>query len=175
MLQIGVIGDLFVYKTTDILKLLYKDRPEGNMASIITVCIDERREHNAFQNKFDILIINNNMKKQSQKNLLESGVFSEVAIINSDEKNIYKALSCNRIITYGLNSRACVTASSVSENSVLFCIQRALRTLSGNTVEQQEFSITVNDTEDDIHSILAAVTSALVGDFTIEKICACLQ
>lgn len=176
MLKIGVIGDLFVYKTTDILKLFYKGKSDADRVKIIPIAINEAASLDAFQGEFDILIINNNLKKQSQESLIKSGISSKVTIINSDEKNIYKSLNNSKsIITYGFNNKACVTASSVSESSVLFCIQRVLHTLSGNTVVQQEFSISVKDTEDNIHSILAAVTSALIDDFSVEKICAALE
>jgi UDP-N-acetylmuramyl pentapeptide synthase len=66
-------------------------------------------------------------------------------IINADDADIFSALGENRakVITYGFNSRACITASSVTEDGLQLCIQRSFVDLGGNTRSPQEFSAPV--------------------------------
>jgi UDP-N-acetylmuramate-alanine ligase len=123
------------------------------------------------ENNFDVLIINSldtdktiyigKNKKDAENN--------RIILLNSDEKNIFKALQNNvgsaSVITYGLNSKACVTASSISDATVQFCIQRALPTLTGEVMEQQEFTVKADTLNNDVNSILAAVTAAILNGF----------
>ena len=44
------------------------------------------------------------------------------------------------IITFGFNTKATITASSVEEN-ILICIQRNLKDIYNNIIEQQEIKI----------------------------------
>ena len=67
-----------------------------------------------------------------------------VVLLNSD-----KVLLCGfgfggdsaQLITYGLNSRACITASSIEEDDVQICLQRGFTTVSGSEALPQEFSV----------------------------------
>ena len=45
------------------------------------------------------------------------------------------------IITYGFNSKATITASSVNENEILLCIQRNILNLNKKLIEPQEINI----------------------------------
>lgn len=79
-------------------------------------------------------------------------------IVNADDTEILSALgqTSARVITYGFNPRACITASSVSENGLQVCIQRAFVDLAGITRPPQEFSAPVT-------SLGAAAAWAVVG------------
>jgi UDP-N-acetylmuramyl pentapeptide synthase len=64
-------------------------------------------------------------------------------IVNADSKAIYPLLSHNRsarLITYGFNSKSCITASSVTDGNMQICIQRRFTGTDGHTREPQEFS-----------------------------------
>ncbi len=125
-----------------------------------------------FNNSYDVLIINSlanaNFCIENYEN--ESSENNKVIILNSDESNILKALNTEdcgntKIITYGLNNKACVTASSISDDSVQCCIQRSLPAFSGEILEQQEFPVKTHEkNKTDVYSVLAAVTAALVND-----------
>ncbi|MDR2649111.1 MAG: hypothetical protein LBB94_05265, partial [Clostridiales bacterium] len=67
------------------------------------------------------------------------------------------------LITYGFNSKVCVTASSVTENEIQICVQRDLPTLRGGRVDQQEFGVIVDTEACDAENWLAAITTALVA------------
>jgi len=62
-------------------------------------------------------------------------------VVNSDDKTIFPLLSGNeaRLITYGFNARACITASSVSDDGLQVCIQRAFQGIDGEERLPQEF------------------------------------
>ena len=45
------------------------------------------------------------------------------------------------VITYGFNSKATITASSVEEDNTLLCIQRNIKTIRQKEIEQQEIAI----------------------------------
>ncbi|NLK97208.1 Mur ligase family protein [Defluviitalea saccharophila] len=97
-----------------------------------------------------------------------------VSIVNADDRSIFKLLKGNKthLITYGFNSKASITASSIQEEEfnkrVQCCVQRTLTTFSGKELEPQEFSITLplkNDQE--LYSALAAITAAMINDVVI--------
>ncbi len=88
-------------------------------------------------------------------------------LVNTDDIDIFKHLNIKNgnIITYGLNSKSSVTASSIRENSVTVCIQRAIPSLAGAKIEQQEFNVTVSPKhKENVSHMLAAVTAALIDD-----------
>lgn len=90
-------------------------------------------------------------------------------MFNSDEKNTARLLKDTLIISYGLNSIATVTASSIDsgENFLCFqyCLQRSILGFSGKKIEPMEFPVKLINTEIDIHSALAVVTFALMYNF----------
>ncbi|MCL2198110.1 MAG: hypothetical protein FWB80_04225 [Defluviitaleaceae bacterium] len=65
-------------------------------------------------------------------------------IVNADDKTIFSMLekipARSRLITYGFNNRACITASSVTRDGVQVCIQRGFYGLDGLEREPREFS-----------------------------------
>ncbi|MCL2604735.1 MAG: hypothetical protein FWD90_09670 [Defluviitaleaceae bacterium] len=88
-------------------------------------------------------------------------------IINADNADIFSSLGENRakVITYGFNTRACITASSVTEDGMQLCIQRAFVDLEGFTRSPQEFSAPVT-------SLGAAAAWAVVGYNGSKALCA---
>ena len=90
-------------------------------------------------------------------------------IMNPDQKDIlaYAANSRGLIITYGFNNKVCVTASSVMENEIQICVQRDLPTLSGKSVDQQEFGVSADTENRSPENLLAAITAALVADVQV--------
>ncbi|MCL1844002.1 MAG: hypothetical protein FWF79_09330 [Defluviitaleaceae bacterium] len=67
-------------------------------------------------------------------------------IINADDKTIFPFLTnCEaKLITYGFNNRACITASSVTNDEMQVCIQRNFQGINGEDREPGEFSARVN-------------------------------
>ncbi|MDR1643597.1 MAG: hypothetical protein LBT59_28200 [Clostridiales bacterium] len=95
-----------------------------------------------------------------------------VLVMNPDCKEVLResSQSPGLVITYGFNSKACVTASSVMDNEMQICIQRDLPTLNGSHLEQQEFSVAVDTLEKDPLHLLAAFAAIMVCNADVEKL-----
>jgi UDP-N-acetylmuramoyl-L-alanyl-D-glutamate--2,6-diaminopimelate ligase len=97
-------------------------------------------------------------------------------IFNNDDDMVLKALagSKNTVITYGLNKKAAVTATSIDINQQTtfnYCLQRSFTTNNGNTVEPFEMPISMNILGSrSIYNALAVITCALYYDADIEHI-----
>jgi UDP-N-acetylmuramoyl-L-alanyl-D-glutamate--2,6-diaminopimelate ligase len=101
---------------------------------------------------------------------------SKPIIFNNDDDMVLKALagSKNTVITYGLNKKAAVTATSIDINQQTtfnYCLQRSFTTNNGNTVEPFEMPISMNILGSrSIYNALAVITCALYYDADIEHI-----
>jgi len=126
----------------------------------------------------DILIIN-------AKPETPSAFICEAAVVDTDNKDILKFLTKYnaRVVSYGFNHKASVTASSIHDDKVVFCVQRAFQTLSGAEVYQREFSVctgfyTINKIGDKnisysqyvTNCLLPAVTTALTAGVPAEDL-----
>lgn len=103
-------------------------------------------------------------------------------IINNDDDMVLQALEkCkdNIVISYGLNKKAAVIATSIDiSQSVTFnyCLQRNFITNSGNVLEPFEIPITMNMMGSRcVYNALAVITCALYYDIDIEQIKKTLQ
>lgn len=100
-----------------------------------------------------------------------------IAIINADYKKPYPKTFCGerlQLITYGLNSKSSITASSIQledrEGMIQFCLQRDILDLTGKQIESQESTIYINEQwTHDIHLLLAVFSTSLVCGFTMPK------
>jgi len=63
-------------------------------------------------------------------------------VVNADDRAIFPLLASSeaKLITYGFNNKACITASSVTDDGVQVCIQRAFYGIDGAEKLPQEFS-----------------------------------
>lgn len=96
----------------------------------------------------DILINNKNTNMQKNKEILKSIINnSKNIILNSDiieNLDMVKNLNLS-IITYGFNSKATITMSSLNDTNMLVCLQRNIKILDGSMVEQQEVNIELEE------------------------------
>jgi len=86
-------------------------------------------------------------------------------VINADDTDIFPYLEgCSaRLLTYGLNSRSCVTASSITDNDLLVCLQRAFVSIDGTIREPQEYPIPLTMDCDPMLVLGAAAACAACG------------
>lgn len=98
----------------------------------------------------DDILINNKKNKNVQKNkeILKSIINnSKNIILNSDiieNLDMVKNLNLS-IITYGFNSKATITMSSLNDDNMLVCLQRNIKIIDGSMVEQQEVNIELEE------------------------------
>lgn len=86
-------------------------------------------------------------------------------VVNSDDKSIFPLLSQSEatLITYGFNTRACITASSVTDDGLQVCIQRAFYGINGEERLPQEFSAKIDAPESSTNVLAAAAAWAICG------------
>ena len=70
---------------------------------------------------------------------------NDYLVVNADDKAIFPYINKlgAKLITYGFNNKACITASSVTDDSLHVCIQREFTSLDGNQRIPQEFAAPV--------------------------------
>jgi UDP-N-acetylmuramyl tripeptide synthase len=125
--------------------------------------------------KFDVLI-QTALEQESEKlieeiqkligNIKENGYI----IFNSDSIQKINFL-CDKVypITYGLNRKNTVTASSIDDIEGLcfsYCLQRAIFTMSNTIVQPFDKPVKVNGKSDNVYYYLAAFTCIIVLGFS---------
>lgn len=143
------------YIKNEITKLSKKNRFE-------IINLNKKSIENVKNIKFDTLIINEKIEEffKNSKYLEEIIEKSNYIIINSDIITNLTPINNNKaqVITYGLNSKASLTISSVNEDSVLICIQRAIKSVYNKIIEEQEINVKLeNNNINRIYNILPIV------------------
>ena len=107
------------------------------------ILVNKNSVKNLFNIKFDFLIIDKNIFNNND-DLVKIILNSNRIIVNADyDENLepIKNLKLN-VITYGMNSKATLTLSSVSDRGVLLSLQRAIKNYKKELIEPQEIKIT---------------------------------
>jgi len=105
--------------------------------------INKNSIKNLFNIKFDYLILDKNVFSNND-DLVKIILNSTRIIVNADfEENLdaIKNLKLN-VISYGMNSKATLTLSSVSDDGILLSLQRGVKNINKDLVEPQEIKIT---------------------------------
>lgn len=155
MIFIGIITNL---KSENCIKKIIKRNSFLNNYHIIF--INEDTIDNFKNVKFDTIIISRNFKNQETLRQLVSK--AEYIVINEDFGNKDEMLENinGNIVTYGFNSKATITMSSVTDDSILICIQRNIN-YKGACIEQQEIKI-IKDENIDVYDIMLLITMTLL-------------
>jgi UDP-N-acetylmuramoyl-L-alanyl-D-glutamate--2,6-diaminopimelate ligase len=121
--------------------------------------------------------LQSNCEGRSIKDYLSGLAEKKAIILNNDEyyglktTEEYRGIGC---ITYGLNKKAVVTASSIDVDEVAcfnYCVQRSFHTRSGGRVEPFEIPVRLNALGTySIYNALAAITCGLYYDNDIAMI-----
>ncbi|MDR1000731.1 MAG: hypothetical protein LBL96_08040 [Clostridiales bacterium] len=113
----------------------------------------------------DILVVSEGFNCRNYSRIF---LGAKYLIIPIDKDVMQNAVDCDGlIITYGFNSKVCVTASSMAGRQAQICVQRDIPTLRGK-VEQQEFPVNINPMMVRPPDILAAVAAALVAGVEVD-------
>lgn len=134
----ALIGILAENNYENYLKQEFKDKVDNYQIFFLK----EDSVQNLKNIKFQTLIIGKkiNRNKRIIKELAEK---AEYLIVNTDITDNLKLLNDLNVqlITYGFNSKATITASSVDDNKIIICLQRAIPNISGKQIEPQEFEM----------------------------------
>lgn len=121
--------------------------------------IKEKSIENIKNIKFETIIIDRKFKKMEMLKKMLSN--TNYLVINTDRiKNIEIFKEYNlKIYTFGFNSKALVTASSVTEDGVLICVGKEIEKIDGGTVEPQEIKV---NTDEEAESVMAVACTLLI-------------
>ncbi len=110
--------------------------------------------------KFQTILI---VKKinEHKKIIKEIAKKAEYLIVNTDITDNLSFLNDLQVqlITYGFNSKATITASSIDDNKIIVCLQRAITNAHGKQIEPQEFEM---DFSNEISSYTAMEITSLL-------------
>ncbi|MCI9063209.1 MAG: hypothetical protein HFJ17_01185 [Clostridia bacterium] len=117
---------------------------------------------------FETIIINEDISDilSNSKYLEDILKRAKYLIVNSDiVKNVY--IQTDNIITYGLNSKATITISSVKDEDILICIQKSYKDIKGNDIEEQEINIKIikNNLKKLCNSLSIFAVLSIYGNF----------
>ena len=99
-----------------------------------------------------------------------------IVIANVDDDELVAFLQGMKCctVTYGFNSKASITTSSVgdtiSEDNFMCCLQRTISTRNGQLVEPQEYRIRLEPGQLDAYNVLAAASFALVNGVDLNTV-----
>ena len=109
--------------------------------------INKKTIENMKNIKFDIIVANENIENYLKDSKYLEYIMSSAKylIINSDIENHINSLTkiSGNVITYGLNLKSSLTISSIKEDNILLCIQRSIKGINGNLIEEQEFNFKI--------------------------------
>ena len=130
---IGIISDEAVENS---LRREILEKLELRESSVLF--IKEKSIDNIKNIKFETIILARKFKNiELLKKMWENEAY---VIINSDIENNLGILENVKatVLTYGFNSKSTITASSVEDEEIILCLQRALQTKNGKNLEPQE-------------------------------------
>ncbi len=93
-----------------------------------------------------------------------------MAIVNVDDNELISMLQGvkqKNIVTYGFNTKASVTTSSIGDalykDGFICCLQKTISAKNGAVIEPQEYKLNLDSGEVDTHNVLAAASFAIVN------------
>ena len=151
---IGVIAD---EKNENFIRREIVDNLKLRESSVLF--IKEKSIENIKNIKFEAIILARKFKNMEiLKKMLAN---TNYLIVNTDRIKTLEIFNESnlKIFTFGFNSKADVTASSVTEDGVLICVQREIQTIKGNIIEPQEIKI---NSEEDAEGVMAVEVTLLI-------------
>lgn len=121
--------------------------------------IKEKSIENIKNIKFETIIFARKFKNMEiLKKILSNASY---LIINTDRiKNLEIVQNLKaKVLTFGFNSKAMITASSVTEEESLICVKQEIKGVKDNNIEPQEIKI---NSKEDAESIMAVVSTLLL-------------
>ena len=119
-----------------------KKEIEKQNINVEAICINSKSIENIRNVKFEIVIIQDELKANNEK-IKEIIKNTKNVLLNTDiniNEDIFKEVNA-KILTYGLKPKATITLSSIQENKVIVNIQRAFKNIEGKVIEQQEIPV----------------------------------
>lgn len=120
-------------------------------------------------NNYDILLFVNNVNNENYNKVKHVITKAKVLIVNNDDKKMMDIISQSNledvyILSYGFNSKATLTVSSVDEleNTVMCNLQREITNIYNQIIEPKEFNISKGHSNFNNSKLLGIVTLMLL-------------
>jgi UDP-N-acetylmuramate-alanine ligase len=136
--------------------------------------------------RFDVLVYTGKVKdisstdpmayKNAMLRLFSLMAEKGVAIVNADDSELigYLQGTKHHIVTYGFNTKASITTSSIGDavfkDGFICYLQRALSDRTGEIIEPQEYKLNLESNEFDTHSLLAAASFAIINGIDLNGV-----
>lgn len=136
--------------------------------------------------KFDILIYtdrddDSKIRDNNEYSMKFGRIFSHMSekgmvIVNVDDSELIRLLQGMkyRFVTYGFNTKASVTTSSIGDSvcrdGFICCLQRSISARNGRVIEPQEYKLHIEGRELDSHNLLAAASFAIVNGIDLNNL-----
>ena len=119
--------------------------------------------------KFEMIIINKELKSLEEKKLIIDTLCmnSKYILLNTDlNKEFNFGQKCKeKIITFGLNHKATVTVSSITESSILVYLQRNVKDKNDKLIEVGEKQVKINkDNKIKVYEILIIYIISIINN-----------
>ncbi len=144
MTFIGMISD---HKSFENIKEILK---KNSRKDISLIHVSKRSISNMKNIRFEMIIIDCLLNEFKEETLIIENMclHAKYIAINTDINTIIPDIIRNskaHIITYGLNQKATVTISSITESSILIYLQKSLKNIKGKNIEIGEKMVKVNE------------------------------
>ena len=139
----------------------YEILKEQMSNKISMIFIDDTHIENLQNIKFDTLIINKPIKTH-QKEFEKICKNARYLLVNSDQNKSIENVK-GTIITYGLNHKCTVTASSIKEDSIMVALQREFINKQGKLEEIEEERVETIDNLDVYGHIIWFILNKIYG------------
>lgn len=140
-----------------------------NLQDLSLIQINNKSIDNIKNIKFEIIIINKELKSFEEKKLIIDTLCmnSKYIVINTDlNKDFNFGQKCNeKIISFGLNHKATVTISSMKEGSILVYLQRNIKNKNDKLIEVGENRVKINiDNKIKVYEILIIYIISMINN-----------
>ena len=112
-----------------------------------SILIKKKSIENMKNIKFDVVVIDSDWNKlEGQKEILKQiAKKSNYVLINTDVNKITNEFEKEKVITYGLNQRAIVTVSSITDSDILIYVQKHIKTKQNKVLEIEEKRLKISE------------------------------
>ena len=132
---IGILSESKVFEN---IKSKLVELADLNKFNIIW--INSKSIENVKNIRFEVIIIDSDLNKlENKKEIIKMLTKkSRYVLINTDINKITNEFEEKKLITYGLNQKALITVSSITESDILIFIQKNMKTKQNKIIEIEE-------------------------------------
>ena len=162
---IGIIAESKDFK---FIKSKIEDLLQEGNSKFDIININSKNIENIKNVRFETVLVNSSLDKFNNQQENIKNILSNIKylIINSDiqsKRSIFPEELKFEIITYGLNQKATITASSINEDDVIVCLQRNIKNIKNKVIEVNEFDIKLDENKSEtIYNVMAYFTILLM-------------